>query len=106
MINLKEDIREQHDIANTTTVEDSGRTTVIPSCSSAFPLLNADLPSPGNHAVQLIPADKAGVGETITVNCIQGNPSTLGSIVAVKFDGGMTAQQNFDNYPAPGNFFE
>uniref|UniRef100_A0A914UXM5 Uncharacterized protein n=1 Tax=Plectus sambesii TaxID=2011161 RepID=A0A914UXM5_9BILA len=81
-------------------------TTVIPSCSSAFPLLNADFPSPGDHAVQLIPADTAAVGETITVKCIQGNLSTFGSIVAVKFNDGMTAQQNFDNYLAPGNFFE
>uniref|UniRef100_A0A914UHF2 Uncharacterized protein n=1 Tax=Plectus sambesii TaxID=2011161 RepID=A0A914UHF2_9BILA len=81
-------------------------TTVFPSCSSAFPLLNANLPSPGDNAVQLILADKAAVGETITVNCIQGNPSTLGSIVVVTFDDGITAQQNYHNYPAPGNFFE
>uniref|UniRef100_A0A914VYJ1 Uncharacterized protein n=1 Tax=Plectus sambesii TaxID=2011161 RepID=A0A914VYJ1_9BILA len=106
MINLKEDIREQHDIPNTAVVDDCGRTTVIPSCSSAFPLLNADLSSPGDHAVQLIPADKAAVGETITVKCIQDNLSTLCSIVAMKFDDGMTAQQYSDSYPVPGNFFE
>uniref|UniRef100_A0A914VZ23 Uncharacterized protein n=1 Tax=Plectus sambesii TaxID=2011161 RepID=A0A914VZ23_9BILA len=96
-------VLDQHIDGVSTSVKE---TTVIPSCSLAFPLLNADLPSPGDHAAQLIPADTAAVGETITVYYIQGNPSTLGSIVAVTFDNGMTAQQNFDNYPTAGNFFE
>uniref|UniRef100_A0A914VX26 Uncharacterized protein n=1 Tax=Plectus sambesii TaxID=2011161 RepID=A0A914VX26_9BILA len=62
---------------------------------------------PGNLAVQVIPADTAAVGATITVNCIQGNdPSILGSILVVTFDNGITAVQNLDNYPVPGNFFE
>uniref|UniRef100_A0A914XG47 C6 domain-containing protein n=1 Tax=Plectus sambesii TaxID=2011161 RepID=A0A914XG47_9BILA len=83
-------------------------TTVITSCSSATPLLNANLPSAGDHGVQVVPAGTTAVGATITVYCIQGTtPLIVGSIVRVLFDNGVTAVQNLDNYSTPsGTFFE
>uniref|UniRef100_A0A914X7Q4 Uncharacterized protein n=1 Tax=Plectus sambesii TaxID=2011161 RepID=A0A914X7Q4_9BILA len=88
-------------------ITDIPTTTVITSCSSAIPLFNANLPSPGDHGVQA-PAGTAAIGQTITVYCNQGTtPLIVGSIVRVLFDNGITAVQNLDNYSTPsGTFFE